>query len=64
MLYREIIAVCSQTHTKHTNKLIWRPAEPERLLLSISSTQELLVPWDSEGGDHEECCVLGRNGVW
>ena len=23
MLYREIIAVCSQIHTKHTNTAVW-----------------------------------------
>jgi len=23
MLYREIIAVCSQIHTKHINTLVW-----------------------------------------
>ena len=27
MLYREIIAVCSQIHTKHVNTLCWQKAE-------------------------------------
>jgi len=27
MLYREIIAVCSQIHTKHTNTLCWQYVE-------------------------------------
>jgi hypothetical protein len=26
MLYREIIAVCSEIHTKHTNTLCWKNA--------------------------------------
>jgi len=25
MLYREIITVCSQIHTKHINQLCWLP---------------------------------------
>jgi len=27
MLYREIIAVCSQIHTKHMNTLCWQNVE-------------------------------------
>jgi hypothetical protein len=27
MLYREIIAVCSEIHTKHINKLCWLNVE-------------------------------------
>ena len=31
MLYREIIAVCSQIHTKHTNTAVWA----ERRIVSV-----------------------------
>ena len=29
MLYREIIAVCSQIHTKHINTAVWAECEPD-----------------------------------
>ena len=66
MLYREIIAVCSQIHTKHINTLCGRPTEPRRLSLCISSAQALPVTWYSDGSDLEQCCLLwgGGNAVW
>ena len=43
MLYREIIAVCSQIHTKHTNTVCWQNVE----LLDIKQAlrKELLTKW-------------------
>ena len=29
MLYREIMAVCSEIHTKHTNTAVWAEREPQ-----------------------------------
>ena len=40
MLYREIIAVCSEIHTKHTNKLCEQKIEVEtqNLVVNIVTT--------------------------
>jgi len=35
MLYREIIAVCSQTHTKHTNTLCGQNVELLNVKLAL-----------------------------
>ena len=35
MLYREIIAVCSQIHTKHINKLCWQNVELLNVKLAV-----------------------------
>jgi len=35
MLYREIIAVCSQTHTKHTNTLCGQSVELLNVKLAV-----------------------------
>ena len=35
MLYREIMAVCSQTHTKHINKLCWQNVELLNITVAV-----------------------------
>ena len=35
MLYREIIAVCSQIHTKHINTLCWQNVELLNVKLAV-----------------------------
>ena len=37
MLYREIIAVCSQIHTRHINTLCWQKVE--FLIVKVFSTE-------------------------
>jgi len=41
MLYREIIAVCSQAHTKHINTLCGQNIE----LLSVKLTARIVYHW-------------------
>jgi hypothetical protein len=45
MLYREIIAVCSQIHTKHTNTLCGQNVE----LLNVEVGGTYSDHWDLEG---------------
>ena len=42
MLYREIIAVCSQIHTKHTNTLCWQNVELLNFKLVTTGLQSVL----------------------
>ena len=44
MLYREIIAVCSQIHTKHINTLCGQNAEVINVKLVVRSDR-----WDLKG---------------
>jgi len=52
MLYREIIAVCSQMHTKHINTAVWTerglPMPPQTRRGHSSSSTTLCVRWRSE----------------
>jgi len=45
MLYREIMAVCSQIHTKHINKLCGQNVE----LLNVKFGGTYRDHWDLEG---------------
>ena len=45
MLYREIIAVCSEIHTKHINTLCGQNVE----LLNVKPGGTYSYHWDSEG---------------
>jgi len=42
MLYREIIAVCSDIHTKHLNTLCGKDVGPLSLVSLMRSIEELL----------------------
>ena len=45
MLYREIIAVCSQIHTKHTNTLCGQNVE----LLNVKLVVRIVTNWSVKG---------------
>jgi hypothetical protein len=51
MLYREIIAVCSEIHTKHINTLCGRNVE----LLSVKPGGTYSKHWALEGGNAPDC---------
>jgi hypothetical protein len=48
MLYREIIAVCSQIHTKHINTLCWQNVE----LLNVKLDVHIVTSADGTYRDH------------
>jgi len=50
MLYREIIAVCSEIHTEHINTAVWA-----NLYVKPSSTQS--NHWDLKGHYSSAVCV-------
>ena len=52
MLYREIIAVCSQIHTKHINTLCGQNVD----LLNVKSGGMYSDHWAVEGY-HSELCI-------
>jgi hypothetical protein len=43
MLFNEIIAVCSQIHTKHTNTLCWKNVPLSKLSFSVIKTSQLML---------------------
>ena len=53
MLYREIIAVCSQIHTKHINTLCGQNVE----LLNIKPGGIYSDHWDIQGANQSATCI-------
>ena len=56
MLYREIIAVCSQIHTKHINTLCGQDVE---LYMKNQSRRKQLIETDAEGVCYHVCHSYG-----
>jgi len=57
MLYSEIIAVCSQIHTKHINTLCGQNAEPVNLKLVV----HIVTIWKSDNTLGKEAGILSNN---
>jgi hypothetical protein len=51
MLYRDIMAVCSEIHTKHINTLCGQDVEllSGKLVVVTLTPHPFLVPWSSKG---------------
>ena len=58
MLYREIIAVCSQIHTKHINTLCGQNVELLNVKLAVDSSWNVMAHGDAGRGSE------GETGEW
>jgi len=59
MLYREIIAVCSQIHTKHINTLCGQNLELLNVKRGGTYSDQLIYKGSSCSKErHYRCCVL------
>ena len=56
MLYREIIAVCSQIHTKHINTLCEQNVELLNVKLVVRLVTTGLVPKNTRSRDGKKYC--------
>jgi len=57
MLYREIIAVCSQIHTKHINTLYGQNVE----LCNVKLVVHIMTIWKSGKTRGKEAGILSNN---
>jgi len=57
MLYSEIIAVCSQIHTKHINTLCGQNVE----LVNVKLVVHIVTIWKSENTRWKEAGILSNN---
>jgi len=63
MLYREIIAVCSEIHTKHTNTAVWAESRVFFLIFNTvvhivtSGLKRVSVSGGCNGKVGELCCM-------